>query len=320
MRSISRREFISKGTKVGALIAGTSLVPNIFASDTQAENKIPDISIVDGANYFWNTVKSIEQLGGIEKFVKRGDKVGLLANSGYSNKGTYTRPEVLLAVAYLCKEAGAAEIISFKGESEKFWRRSPYSKTYETLVADIKEDETDYTDVKIENGIKLNEASVKAGFLDYDKVINIPILKNHGEIESTCTLKNTMGISSFGTNITFHLGENYITGAVKMVVDPYHNMEHLAQCIADLNLVRKWDLNVVDVTQYITENGPSGPGNLRKENKVIAGSDVLAVDALCGTYLDINPKKSLMVQKASQHKLGIADIDKLKIVETKETP
>jgi uncharacterized protein (DUF362 family) len=318
MKKMKRREFISRGTKAGAVLAGMSLVPNIFAFDTVTENQSPDVSIVNGVNYFQSTIKAVEQLGGIEKFVKSGDKVGLLANSGYSNKGAYTRPEVLLAVAWLCKEAGASEIFSFKGESEKYWRRSPLSKTYKTLITDIKEDESDYKDVKIENAEIVTEASVKAGFVDYDMVINVPILKNHGEIQSSCTLKNTMGISSFGTNIKFHLGGNYVTGAVKTLIDPYHNMEHLAQCIADLNLVRKWDLNVADVTEYITTNGPSGPGDIRRENKIVAASDPLAVEALCCTYLDLDPNESMMVQKASLSKLGEADITKLNIMESKE--
>jgi uncharacterized protein (DUF362 family) len=318
MKKMNRREFISRGSKAAAVLTGMSIVPSLYSFDGSIENQSPDISIVNGEDYFLSTVKAVEQIGGIEKFVKRGDKVGLLANSGYSNKGAYTRPEVLLAVAWLCKEAGAAEIISFKGESEKYWRRSPLSKTYKTLVADIKEDESDYKDVKIENAEILTEASVKAGFVDYDTVINVPILKNHGEIQSSCTLKNTMGISSFGTNIKFHLGGNYLTGAVKTLIDPYHNMEHLAQCISDLNLVRKWNLNVADVTEYITTNGPSGPGNIRSENKVLASSDALAVEALCCTYLDLNPAESIMVQKASVSKLGEADIDKMNIMEMKE--
>jgi uncharacterized protein (DUF362 family) len=318
MKKMNRREFISKGSKAGAALTGMSLVPNLFAFDTLTGNRNSDVSVVNGTDYFQSTVKAVEQLGGIDKFVKKGDRVGLLANSGYSNKGAYTRPEVLLAVAWLCKEAGAAEVISFKGESEKYWRRSPISKTYKNLISDIKEDESDYKDVKIDDAQILSEASVKAGFVDYDAVINVPILKNHGEIQSSCTLKNTMGISSFGTNIKFHLGGNYVTGAVKMVIDPYHNMEHLAQCIADLNLVRRWDLNVADVTEYITTNGPSGPGNIRRENKIVAASDPLAVEALCCTYLDIDPKESMMVQKASLGKLGEADITKLNIIERKE--
>ena len=315
MRKMSRRKFVSKGSKAGAVLVGHSLVPNLFAFETPLEDQTPDISIVNGAEYFWGTVKAVEQLGGIEKYVKKGEKVGLLANSGYSNKGAYTRPEVLLAVAWLCKEAGASEIISFKGESENYWRRSPYSRTYKSLIADIKEDESDHLEVNIENGKILKQADVLAGFVDYDKVINIPILKNHGEIRSSCTLKNTMGISSFGTNIKFHLGENYVTGAVKMLVNPYHNMEYLAQCIADLNLVRKWDLCIVDATEFITTNGPSGPGKIRKEQKVVAGADVLAVEAVCCRYLDLKPQESMMVKKAHMNKLGEMDIDKLTILE-----
>ncbi|MCK5033717.1 MAG: DUF362 domain-containing protein [Calditrichia bacterium] len=315
MKKLSRREFISKGSKAGAVLAGFSFVPNLFANETPTNDQTTDISIINGEDYFWSTVKAVEQLGGIEKYVQSGDKVGLLGNTSYSNKGTYTRPEVLLAVAYLCKEAGASEIISFKGESESYWRRSPYSKTYKNLIADIKEDESDHKEVKIENGKILKEADVLAGFMDYDKVINLPILKNHGEIHLTCTLKNTMGISSFGTNITFHLGENYVTGAVKMLVDMYHNMEHLAQCIADLNLVRKWDLNVVDATEFISDNGPSGPGKLLKENKIIAGADALAIEALCGRYLNLDPKDSMMIQKANLNKLGEMNLDKLNILE-----
>jgi uncharacterized protein (DUF362 family) len=222
---------------------------------------------------------------------------------------------VLLAVAYLCKEAGASKIVSFKGESENYWRKSPLSNIHKSLISSIAEDESDHKEVKIENGKILKEANILAGFMDYDKVINIPILKNHGEIHITCTLKNTMGISSFGTNIKFHLGDNYLTGAVKMVTNPYHNMEHLAQCIADLNLIRNWDLCIVDTTEFISDNGPSGPGKLIKENKIIAGTDALAVEVLCGKYLNLDPKKSMMVQKATLNKLGETDLNKLTIFE-----
>ena len=315
MKKISRREFISKSSMAGAMIAGHSLVPNLFALNTSGTQQNPDISIANGTDYFAGTIKAVEQLGGIEKFVKKGDRVGLLANSGYKTPGTFTRPDVLLAVAWLCKEAGAAGIYSFKGEDEKYWRKSPLYEKYKSLIADIKEDESDHKEVEIEEGKILKEADVYASFTNYDKVINIPILKNHGEIHLTCTLKNTMGISSFGTNIKFHLGSNYVTGAVKMLTNPYHNMDHLAQCIADLNLIRKWDLNVVDATEFISTNGPSGPGQMLNENKIVAGADALAVEAVCGKYLDLKPQDSVMIQKAYANKLGEMNIDKLTISE-----
>ena len=101
MKKMSRREFVSTGSKAGALLAGHSLVPNLFAFDNLQQDQQPDISIVNGTDYFQATVTAVEQLGGIEKYVKRGDRVGLLGNTGYKNPGTYTRPEVLLAVAWL---------------------------------------------------------------------------------------------------------------------------------------------------------------------------------------------------------------------------
>jgi len=315
MKEISRRSFVIQGLKAGTALGGLSMVSPFLRYAVHAKEKNPDISIVDGQDYFTNTVKAVEALGGIQKFVKRGDRVGLLANSAYKKPGTYTRPDVLLGVAWLCKEAGA-EVYSLKGEKEKYWRRSPISEKHKSLIDSIKEDGSDHQTVKIDKGKTLKQADVLAGFMDYDKVINIPILKNHGEIHLTCTLKNTMGVSSFGTNIKFHTGENVIRGAVKMIGNMYHNMDHLSQCIADLNMIRNWDLCVVDATEFISTNGPSGPGEMVRENKVVAGADAVAVEALCGRYLNLDPRESMLVNKACQNGLGEMDLGKLTIRET----
>jgi len=304
-----------KGLKAGTALGGLAIVSPFFRNEVHAIENNPDISVVDGQDYFKNTVKSVEALGGIQKFVKRGDRVGLLANSAYKKPGTYTRPDVLLGVAWLCKEAGA-EVYTFKGEKEKYWRRSPISEKHKTLIDCIKEDESDHKTVKIENGKTLKQADVLAGFMDYDKVINIPILKNHGEIHLTCTLKNTMGVSSFGTNIKFHTGKSVVRGAVKMIGNMYHNMDYLSQCIADLNLIRKWDLCVVDASEFISTNGPSGPGEMVRENKIVAGADAVAVEALCGRYLNLAPHESMLVNKAYNNGLGEMDLGKLTIRET----
>ena len=72
MKKMKRREFISKGSMAGAVLAGHSLVPNLFAMGTPRVEQTPDISIVNGTDYFWSTVEAVRQLGGIEKFVKKG--------------------------------------------------------------------------------------------------------------------------------------------------------------------------------------------------------------------------------------------------------
>ena len=316
MKKIDRRQFIKTGIKTGVAIGSLAVLPQLFANELSSDAGVSDISVVNGPDYFSNTLKAIGQLGGIEQFVSKGDKVGLLANSGYKKPGTYTRPDIVLAVAHLCLEAGANQIYCLKNESEKYWRRSPLFDTHQKLISHLRDDDTDHRKVDIPNGKVLKEANVLGGFLDYDKVINIPIVKNHGELRMTCTLKNTMGVSAFSTNIQFHTGPNVVTGAVKMLTDSYyHDREYLAQCIADLNMVRKFNLYVVDATEFITTNGPSGPGNLSKLNNVVAGTDPVAVDAFCCRYLNLAPEKELMIKKAYENNLGEINLNKLNIGE-----
>ncbi len=315
MAKMDRRQFIKTGLHAGITLGGLAVAPNLMAKKSKANNNLPDISVVNDPDYFNATIKAIENLGGIERFVSKGDTVGLLANSGYKKPGTYTRPDVLLAVVHLCLEAGAKEVVSFKNESAKYWNRSPVSKNHGDLITRLKNDDTDHVEVKIPKGKVLKTADVKQGFLRYDKVINIPILKDHGEIGLTCTLKNCMGISSLTTNLKFHTGPNVVTGAIKTLIDSYHNKEYLAQCIADLNQVRKFDLYVVDATEFITTNGPSGPGDIKKTDCVVAGSDRVAIDTYCCRYLNRNPQAEIMIKKAYDSGLGEMDLSRLTIQE-----
>ena len=89
MKEISRRSFLKKTTLLGA---GTLLGENIFRRLIKenkhaalAETVRPDIVSVKGKDYFANAFKAIEQLGGMEAFVGKGDRVGLLVNSPFKN-------------------------------------------------------------------------------------------------------------------------------------------------------------------------------------------------------------------------------------------
>jgi hypothetical protein len=111
--SITRRTFIKGSTALdvssilGGSIDGWMHNPAFAASDI-------DIAAVQGADYFKNTIKAVELLGGMDKFVSRQAKVGLLINSSGDNPGSYVRPDITLAVIRMCREAGAKEIGVFK--------------------------------------------------------------------------------------------------------------------------------------------------------------------------------------------------------------
>lgn len=66
---------------------------------------------------------------------------------------------------------------------------------------------------------------------------------------------------------------------------------------------------------FIITNGPFGPGELHKPQKVVAGTDRVAVDAYCSTLWELNPKDIHMINMAYDQGIGEKDIKKVKIVE-----
>jgi len=73
---------------------------------------LPVVSSVEGPDYFNSTLKAVDLLGGMGRFVKPGSTVGLLANvPGWLKvPGTYARTEVVLATAKMAADAGAKKI------------------------------------------------------------------------------------------------------------------------------------------------------------------------------------------------------------------
>ena len=143
-------------------------------------------------------------------------------------------------------------------------------------------------------------------FFDYDVFIDLPITKDHAGNKFTGTLKNLMGLNSPQNNRTFHKKE------WKTDIDA---ITHLDQCIADLNTVIFPDLCIVDATEFITTNGPFGPGELIKPQKVVAGTDRVAIDAYCSTLWGLKGTDIIHIGKAYEHKLGEINLGKVKIEE-----
>ncbi len=313
MKKIDRRTFVIKAAQAGSALAGMSLVPGLLTGEARAAESRPDISVVTGSDYFQSTIAAVEKLGGIGRFVSKGDSVGLMANTWAKKPGTYTKPEIVLAVAHLCFEAGAKKVHLVKNESESYWERSRASAKHGSLIAKLLPDDTDHKTIKIPGAKVLKEADILEGPLVYDRLFNLPIIKNHSGVAMTCTLKNMMGLAAFSTNIKFHYGPNYIRGFLKELGDFFADVDYFSQCVADLNRVRTVELCVVDATEFITTNGPSGPGEMARPKQVVAGTDRVAMDALCCQYLGLKAAEIGMITKSHAAGLGEIDLGRVKI-------
>jgi len=267
----------------------------------------PDITVVKGTDYFQNTIRAVEALGGIDKFVPRGSSVGLLISPNWKKPGTYTSPDVALAIIKLCSDAGVKEIVCFKNPELDYWEKSAYASKYNSLIKELKGSQS-HVEIPISGGVHLKKAEVVPELQGSDVFINIPISKNHKGTNFTGLLKNMMGCCPFSTNRFFHQGSGKGSGF-------YDDAEFLSQCIADLNLVRQPDLSIIDSTELILTNGPAGPGEILRPQKVIAGTDPVALDAFAAKLIGNNPDDILMIEMAHQHGIGNKNLDSLIIKE-----
>ncbi len=312
-KKITRRTFIKRSAGAGvATFLGASLIPKALFS---LQPSGVDISIVNGTDYYKSTVKAIEALGGMNKFVKNGSKVGLLVNSAFDIKGAYVNPDIPLAIIRMCYEAGADEIICLQKISDEYWKQSYVPDKIRGDASKLKQIESNVFPAemnledwrmipKIQGAELLKDTEIIKSVFDVDTFINIPIAKHHATTLYTGALKNMMGLCTRKTNVNMHLG-----GGERN--DP----KYLGQSIAEISLARKPDLIVVDATEFITTNGPNGPGEMKKLDKVVAGTDIVAVDALCCTYVNFTPDEIVSIGKAHDMGIGNKNYKQLNITE-----
>jgi len=309
MDQITRRSFLKKAACLGggAILSQTSLssLAQTGPQGPPAQEMKPDLVAVKGKDPYASTLRAIQELGGIEAFVGRGHRVGLLVNSPFKSIGASVNPDIVLAVINKCLDGGAKEIRYLKDPHRGYWERSTKSGEIANMIKGLKYESGEHVKVDIPGGLALKDARVTKDLWECDVFINISITKHHEGVHYSGALKNMMGLCPFSTNSYFHFGT--------LKLGWYANLDHLAQCVADLNLIKKPDLCISDATTFITEKGPYGPGKLGGVQTVVASANRVSLDAFCCQFLGLQPEDVLMIRKASEHGLGEMKLDRLKI-------
>lgn len=313
-KKMNRRSFIKAGTAAGLssfFIRRTSKIDKIFADEVTVVPNEKRLSVVKGQDSYAAAVKAMEQIGGMGRFVPKGAKVALLPNAQRNNPGTFTRPEIVRAVIKMCLDAGAVEVNVISNLQLDRWKAAGLEQAIveakgKLVLTDLR-DESLYKTVPIPKGIALKEAKLMTDYFRHDVFINMPITKDHLGNRFTGTLKNMMGLNYYKSNRTFH------TGLFESKPD---DVNHLDQCIADLNTVIAPHLCIVDATEFIITNGPFGPGQIIKPGKVICGTDRVAIDSYCCGLWGLKPEEIVMIRKADEHGLGQMDLSKVELIES----
>jgi len=217
--------------------------------------------------------RALELLGGIGRFVKKGNIVVLKPNIGFPaspGMGATTSPEVVRMMAELCLGAGAARVMVLDYPVRRpslCLDRSGIGKACDGLsgvhtlaLADRKF----YTEKKVPGAEALDTVEIAKDVLDADVFINIPTAKSHSATGVSLGMKNLMG-AIWDRNV-------------------FHRKLDLDKAIVDLATVLRPHLTVLDATRALTTGGPGGPGEVAKLDTIVAGTDPVAVDA-CGAEL-----------------------------------
>lgn len=303
---MKRRDFIRKGMSSAALFgAAMSLpvFPRLMGGTPWSPADPYDLVAVKGGEPALMFDKAIEALGGMGKFVLKGQKVVVKPNIGWDvvpDRAGNTNPELVRRVIEHCFQAGAKEVFVFDNTCDQ-WERCYANSGIERAVKDAGgkivpgNTESYYHPVGIPNGVKLKNAKVHELILDSDVFINMPVLKNHSSAKMTISLKNLMGI-------VWDRG--------------YWHRNDLHQCIADYaTYSKKPTLNIVDAYRVMMQNGPRGvsSADVSLMKSLIVSPDMVAADTAATKLFGIEPSDVAYIGLAEDLGVGTTKLDQLNI-------
>jgi uncharacterized protein (DUF362 family) len=297
---ITRRVFIGGSV---AVVAGLRH-REAFAAAAPA----PDLVEVSGTDAKAMVAAAIEALGGIGKFVHAGDYVVIKPNAGFANPavwGTTTSPDVVVAVAKLCLDAKAKQVLILEfpqAKAEKCLERCGLTAALAAVpaikVKVLAAGSGEFQKVDVKDGVSLKSVEVAKALLSADVFINLPAAKAHNQTGVSFGLKNHMGLIQDRT--------------------AFHTTLELNQAVADLHRVIKPQLTILDAARALLTNGPAGPGETATPNKLVAGRSVVSVDAYGLTLARFNqkvmtPADAKHIELAGKAGLGVIDVEKLNV-------
>jgi uncharacterized protein (DUF362 family) len=246
--------------------------------------------------------KAMADAGGLVEVIRPGMRVmikpNMVAPPPTADSGACTSPLVCQAVADVVRELGARPIIaesSARGaDTEAAYRIMGYDQLrdqgYE--VVDLKQDKT--VQVPLAGGRVLTEITTFELVTQMDAIISVPVMKTHDQGQVTLALKNLKGLVTDGDKRRIHL-EGMFEGAVDLV-------GHFKPVFAVLDAIV----------------GQEGMGPLLgipvEMGLVLAGRDLVAVDAIAGRIMGFAPDEVPITKAAAARGLGTLDESKIEVV------
>ncbi|MBM3419941.1 MAG: DUF362 domain-containing protein [Bacteroidetes bacterium] len=301
---MKRRVFIKKGTAAG-IAAGAAMA---LGNRSGLAAPVPPLAGYDMVAVMGGSPEAmfdlgIQSIGGLGRYVSKGQKVVIKPNIGWDvtpDKGANTHPGLVKRIAEHCFRAGAKEVYVFDNTCDDWVRcysNSGIERAAKEAGAKIVpgNSESYYQNVTIPGARILKSAKVHQLILDCDVFINVPVLKHHSSAKMTAAIKNMMGV----------------------VWDRrFWHSNNLHQCIADFTMYeRKPALNIVDCYNVMLKNGPRGVSvdDLVQMKSLLISPDWVAVDTAAAKMMNLNPEQIDYIKIASRMGAGTMNLESMNI-------
>lgn len=310
---ISRRDFFIRLAKASGTAAATGVLgyhffdpvgpmredssdPQVSLADFSIAGMTPRLGIVRGADRSKTIALALKAIGGIEQFVKPGDRVLLKVNAAFATPSALsatTHPILVKELVRICLKAGASRVFVSDNpinDPASCFALTGISKAARDGGAQVLVPEKSYfSSFTLPGGNLIRSWPILfEPFKSVNRVIGVAPAKDHHRSGASMTMKNWYGLLGGRRNI-FHQDINNIIKELAMMVRP--------------------TLVVLDATTAMITNGPTGGSlsDLKPTNTMVVGTDQVAVDAYGATLLDKNSNELPFIAKAASLGLGTED-------------
>jgi len=265
------------------------------------------VSIVNSDDITKSVPKAVDLVGGLD--IEKEDTVIIKPNAKHQiipGYGVVTDPRIVEAAIKLAFKFSPSKIEIAEGACYPSGAYDTMSAFQSTGIMEVAKkldlglidlNSWDSMDIELDDGIGLDWVKVGRSVVEADFIINIPVLKTHRGTLITACLKN-IGMGC----------------AVREEKKRIHRLG-LDEGIVDVYSIVKPNFHIVDAVVALEGDGPNyPPGKPKPLGLIIAGSDGLAVDAVCCNIMGIDPMKVEHLRLAHEKGLGNIDLKNIDLV------
>jgi uncharacterized protein (DUF362 family)/Pyruvate/2-oxoacid:ferredoxin oxidoreductase delta subunit len=246
--------------------------------------------------------QSIDLIGGIQNFVKKGSRVLLKPNLLYGKSpenAITTHPSIVRGMIQIVREAGG---VPFIGDSPSL---GSLMKAAEKAGIKAVADEMKCSLVEFDKPVLLSKGTgkifkqleIEQAVLEADVIINLPKWKTHAQMLLTLGVKNLFGCIPGPRKTLWHLKAG-------------NDRKIFAQILFDIYQVIQPSLTILDGIVGMEGNGPNS-GRPISIGLILASGNSLSLDQIVCDLLGISRKSLLTNRVAIEQGVGKDTIDVL---------